>query len=137
MYNLNGQSLDLYRWQNRILVIESSSITDLNYKKQIAEFKETVIELTDRKILIYEIVGNKYRKTDYSTKNNDSEWKLKNRSKESSNIDAFKVTLIGLDGGVKVEKNLGKKYFHHKSNRKHERVSDQGHFIFGHICCKI
>jgi len=102
--NLNGQKLEEYIWKNRILIIESPNTANVRYKSQINELVNLEKGLLDRRILIIEIVENKYKTTNYLLEQNDEQWKkLENRG-EKSKIEEFKVTLIGLDGNVKLEK---------------------------------
>jgi len=106
MSNLHGQRLDQYKWQNRILLIETTNKTNLNYKNQIKEFINLEAELADRKLIVYELVGDQYKKTDYLARENNSEWAVRKTINKSilSRTAQFKVTLIGLDGGIKMEK---------------------------------
>ena len=55
--------------------------------------------------MLYELVGNKVRMTDYNSNRTDRTWKTASKSisaKFKDNV-AFKITLVGLDGGIKLE----------------------------------
>lgn len=107
MHNLNAQSLESYQWKNRILIISSPSVSNADYKQQIVEFSNSSDELAERKMLVYEIIEDKFKITNYLSGKNVLEWKkLKDKGLESNqNSDVFKVLLIGLDGGIKLEQN--------------------------------
>ena len=105
IFNLNGQNLEQHKWQHRLLIIETTNKTNAAYKNQIKEFVHAAAELADRKLIIYELVGDKYKKTDYLARENDTDWKVIDEvNKKFWNItNTFKVQLIGLDGGIKLE----------------------------------
>ena len=107
MHNLNAQSLESYQWKNRILIISSPSVSNADYKQQIVEFSNSSDELAERKMLVYEIIEDKFKITNYLSGKNVLEWKkLKDKGlKSNQNSDVFKVLLIGLDGGIKLEQN--------------------------------
>jgi hypothetical protein len=104
--NLYGQELEGYKWKKRILIIETPDKTNVKYTSQINELVNLEKDLLDRKLVITEIVENKYKTTNYSLEQNDEEWKkLDGRGVLSRNkIEDFKVILIGLDGNIKLEK---------------------------------
>jgi len=106
MYNLNSQNLDKYKWENRILIIETTDQNNEEYRDQIKEFENSKEELAERKLVIYEIIGSEYKMTDYSKKVNESEWKISEERyrNKMKNKTLFRVSLIGLDGGIKLEK---------------------------------
>lgn len=70
------------------------------------EFTNIAQELNDRKMIIYHITEDQYRLIDYSSKCEHSEWfdrNEKGKSKIKYTDENFKVTLVGLDGGIKME----------------------------------
>lgn len=104
--NLEGQDVDKHRWQKRILIIKTSNENDSKYKEQLQEFAKSNSELAQRKLILYQIVGDKYRKTDYEKLELNHSWEdLKSRNNDIvEGSDNFEVVLIGLDGGVKLKK---------------------------------
>ena len=101
-----GQNLIDHRWQDRILIIQASDELSDKYGIQLQEFKDVEKELMERKLVIYEIVGDEYKMTNYQNKKFSNSWKMSrdifgdllNRN------DEFRVILIGLDGGVKLDR---------------------------------
>ncbi len=103
---LFSQDMDNHLWQNRVLVIQSSDIQNEFYINQLSQFIDQEKELADRKMIIYELINNQYRLTDYSKTLLVSEWKsLGLKSMDIRGSDDFKVTLLGLDGEKKLEQN--------------------------------
>jgi len=104
--NLNGQNMEKYKWQNRILIIKSPTKQDLKYLAQTKEYNNSNIEFKERKLLVYEIVGDKYRLTDYQKSKEKSQWQdlLEKNETVLDSLSEFEVILIGLDGGVKLKK---------------------------------
>jgi len=103
-----GQNIKAYQWQNRILIIEASDLTNPMYMAQLNQFKNAEKELAERKILIYEIVDGRYKRTDYLGLNSDDKWNeiTDTRKTVSSIPGGFRVSLVGLDGGVKRKERL-------------------------------
>ena len=103
---LFSQDMDNHLWQNRVLVIQSSDIQNEFYINQLSQFIDQEKELADRKMIIYELINNQYRLTDYSKTLLVSEWKsLGLKSMDIRGSDDFKVSLLGLDGEKKLEQN--------------------------------
>lgn len=94
-----SQHMEKYKWQNRILVIESNSMDDIKYKSQISELKSNFSALSDRKLKIYSLFENGYA-TGFDQKVVPYENSVSKKAKSS-----FSVTLIGLDGGKKLVQN--------------------------------
>ncbi len=105
---MNGQDLIQHQWKNRILIVQSTEGISPIYQQQIAEFMDAKEEFAERKLVLYQVVDDKYRIFDYQAEENSEEWKAaaENLSKE----DDFRVILIGLDSEVKLgqTKLLGK-----------------------------
>ena len=102
---MKAQNLDAYQWKNRIVVVSSPNASNADYIKQMNEFADSAEGLADRKMLLYEMVEDKYKITNYLSANNDTEWKNVNGQDQNNKkpVEAFKVQLIGLDGSVKLE----------------------------------
>ena len=96
-----GQSLDHFRWKNRLLVINTSDLKAPKFEKQLEEFEGQLKALKERKLVIIYIQDDKYLIANSS----DDQWK--NISPKSDlkmfQQDSFTVSLIGLDGGVKMK----------------------------------
>jgi hypothetical protein len=103
---LYGQSFDEYRWKNRVLVIEAAAHSSINLIKQIQELSTSQKELKERKLIIFQKVNGEYKKVDFGEYDFTKIPKSPN-SEDSQQADfpnTFKITLIGLDGGIKLEK---------------------------------
>lgn len=105
LQNLNGQNLDQHRWENRILIIQTPAESLPQYLEQLSEFENSAAELKERKLILYEVIKGKYRATDFQDMQADRSWKQSNEGHKNSlnQNDTFKVILIGLDGGIKLE----------------------------------
>jgi len=103
---VNGQNVDKYKWKNRILIVKTSNENDSKYKEQLKEFNKSISELEERKLILFQIVGDKYKTTDYEMLELNNSWEdLKIRNNYIiDDTDDFEVVLIGLDGGVKLKK---------------------------------
>ncbi|SOE20422.1 protein of unknown function [Spirosomataceae bacterium TFI 002] len=85
-----------FRWENRIIYLQSPSFDLVN--AQLDQFKNRSAELDERKMIIFVKVGNSVYEG----------LKLKETTLPTSlkRIDqAYFFTLIGLDGGVKIQEN--------------------------------
>lgn len=104
--NLYGQDLQKHKWENRILIVKTTTATLEVYKSQLNEFVHSYEDLRERKLVLYQIVDDKYKFIDFQKKEDDSLWEKTNNSDEQffDEADSFKIILIGLDGGVKLEK---------------------------------
>lgn len=104
--NLKGQDLNKHKWKNRILIIQTSSESNTKYQSQVDEFRNLDEEFKERKLIVYTLIGDKYRMTDYQEKKNNVSWTLSKKMHEHTldQKDTFKIILIGLDGGIKIEK---------------------------------
>ncbi|MCA0132581.1 DUF4174 domain-containing protein [Winogradskyella alexanderae] len=95
---LKAQNLDDYKWKNRIVLIIS---TDENSEDLIEQNKllETDKEgLKERRLLLINVLPTKYKLHAHKWESGSKLYDLYNAKKAS-----FKIILIGLDGGVKLE----------------------------------
>ena len=56
---------------------------------------------------MYQLIGDKYKYTDFQKSDNKATWKPNTKTLDSylESKDTFRVTLMGLDGGIKLEQN--------------------------------
>ncbi|MEL7222043.1 MAG: DUF4174 domain-containing protein [Bacteroidota bacterium] len=99
---LSAQQLSEYQWKNRLVVIVATEEGLPMLQEQLTLLNSEQQELADRKLLICQLMEEKYR-IGVSTK----EWQAgcaPNRLNESipSNTP-FTIFLIGLDGGAKMQ----------------------------------
>jgi len=97
-----AQNLKTHKWQNRLLLIISEDKSNINFQNQIKHLQSHKEHLTERKLLIYKVLPNKYIKG-----LENEELKLSNDlyKKYNSKLKSFKVVLIGLDGRVKLKQS--------------------------------
>ncbi len=100
---LTGQNLKEHQWKNRLVLIITSDSESETYTSQIEAFNINSQEFNERKLIIYKIFPDKY-KVDTPE---DNSWVLDSKlyTKYNSNARDFKIMLIGLDGGVKLEQH--------------------------------
>ncbi len=95
-----GQDLSTHRWENRLLIILSTSKDNPKYKQQILEFEGSPMKMKERKLLVYQVTPKAYRKgLDEHTGWSEGDALFKKYKTENSD---FEVILIGLDGGIKL-----------------------------------
>tara|TARA_R110002126_G_scaffold291063_2_gene450223 strand:+ start:28377 stop:28802 length:426 start_codon:yes stop_codon:yes gene_type:complete len=94
-----GQNLEQHQWVNRVLLIFSDDKKDERLIKQIEVFSQEKQSLAERKLLIYHFSENQFT-PEFNTVWFSSTLKTKKYKRKSEN---FKVVLIGLDGGIKLE----------------------------------
>lgn len=101
--NMNAQDLQKHQWENRLVLIFAENETQEVYQNQLEELISSKEGLTDRKIIIYYILPEKYKIGIYP----ESKWEKSDElfKKFSKNDSQFKVVLIGLDGGIKLQQN--------------------------------
>ncbi|MCK0137145.1 DUF4174 domain-containing protein [Arenibacter sp. S6351L] len=102
----NGQDLKKHQWENRVVIIVSQNEDSRAYQEQITEFNSLPKELKERKIIVYQVLPDRYKLMNYQIKGKDIEWITSPTlfDKFANNKEDFKVILIGLDGGIKLEK---------------------------------
>lgn len=94
-----GQSMEKHQWENRLLLIFTEDKKSANYQKQITILENKIDELNERKLIVYSFTKNTF------SLNFDTNWKksVDLFSKFNPKKATFKVWLIGLDGGIKLE----------------------------------
>ena len=103
----HGQDLNKHLWKNRVVLIMSQNENSKEYQDQIAEFYKFPSELKERKMLIYHVLPQRYTLINDAVDPEQNEWVSSSALFDKfarKNVD-FKVVLIGLDGGNKLEKN--------------------------------
>ena len=104
---VNAQELKKHQWKNRVVLIVAQNEDSKEYQQQIAEFNALHKELRERKLLTYLILPLRYTIINYPVNPEKNEWISSSTLFDKfagENID-FKVLLIGLDGGIKLQKN--------------------------------
>ncbi len=97
--NVNAQDLSKHQWKDRLVLIIAEEKTE-KFQQQLTELQKHQQGLKERKLVVYKILPEKYS-TGFQEENWKSstelygKYKVKNRD--------FRVMLIGLDGGEKLE----------------------------------
>jgi hypothetical protein len=101
-----GQDLKKHQWENRVLLIVSQNEDSEKYRNQIAEFNTLQKELMERKMLVYCVLPQQYRIMNSETKVKANNWISSSAlfDRFTNKETDFRVILIGLDGGIKLEK---------------------------------
>jgi len=103
---MQGQHLDEYHWENRILLVKTKNERSEKYRDQLEEFRGATEALKERKIILYQIVGSQYDLIDYANINHRESGALSNEMTDRilNHNNQFEIILIGLDGGIKYRK---------------------------------
>ena len=98
---MEAQKLGKHQWKNRVVLILSKTIGNPVFQQQSEGFDPNSTGFKERKLIVYEILPDAFR-----LKNSqDESWEPSKSLFEIYNQEGvtFKVVLIGLDGGVKLE----------------------------------
>ena len=103
MNTIYSQNMKSHRWENRLLLILTDNTNTPIYKNQITELKIHNEGLKHRKLLVYQIKKNSYKKGLIE----DSDWQESielYKTYKKTNMP-FEILLIGLDGGIKIRQS--------------------------------
>ena len=97
--SLNAQDLSKHQWKDRLILIIAENEKNEKFQEQLTELQKNQKGLKDRKLVIYQILPEKYS-TGFQINNWKNSAKLykKYKAEESD----FHIILIGLDGGKKL-----------------------------------
>lgn len=90
-----GQNIKKHQWKNRVLIVFTDDLQNDVYNNQLLILEEHPKELLERKLVVYCFTKSKY------SYNFRGDWKSSTKFKNEK--ADFKILLIGLDGGVKLE----------------------------------
>ena len=108
--HLGAQELDLddLRWKNRLVLIVTGS-ENISFLKQQSEiFSDLQIELEERKLLLIDVRGDRYRILEASSELFlEDQWIIDDSiyKRYSQGLHTDEIILIGLDGGVKLRQS--------------------------------
>lgn len=96
---LSGQVLEKHQWKERVLLVISDDKNAVDFTNQIKILKEKPSELKDRKLIVYQVTKEEYTF--------NGKWVLSRKlfQKYNKKSHNFKVILIGLDGGIKLQQS--------------------------------
>jgi len=100
--NLSAQQLQNHRWQNRLLIIVDKEANSTKRLAQLAILKKDRKGLAERKLLLYQFTKKGYQKGLLE----EQKWLAitDDMGLLTNEKATFTLYLIGLDGGVKMEK---------------------------------
>ena len=99
---VRGQDISSHKWKNRVLIILTNEEKIDQLHKQVQILQTDQEGLNDRKLVIYSVKGDAYRKGI-----NSNEWVNGSNSFDEfkDSKEHFKVILMGLDGGIKISQS--------------------------------
>jgi len=97
--SLNAQDLSKHQWKDRLVLIIAKEKNE-KFQQQVTKLQKHQQGLKERKLVVYQILPEKY-----STGFEEENWKNAPElyGKYKDEISDFRVILIGLDGGEKLE----------------------------------
>lgn len=101
--NTFGQDLEKHKWNNRILIVKTSTINSEKYGQQLKEFDNAVKDLMNRKLILYKIVHDNYTVTSFKNDKLSANGMISRKMNQNilKKEENFEVILIGLDGYIK------------------------------------
>jgi len=103
--NLHSQDLSMHQWKNRLLIIATNDLENPLFKEQLEELEKCREGLNERKLLIYQVNDMKYKEGVAKEGEWESIEKMEGINSLKGVSSNFKITLIGLDGGVKLQQS--------------------------------
>ena len=94
-----GQDLTKHQWTNRLILVMTQDTTEQIFQNQLAEFNGKDGQLTERKLLIYQVTPTHHRLMPSNMTKWESPSSIFSSYKETT--EPFEIILSGLDGGVK------------------------------------
>lgn len=103
--SMNSQSQDLssHQWEDRLILILTDDSSNTVYQKQVDELYSDQQGLNDRKLEIYTILSDKFKRDDRENLGWIPSTDLYDEYKQSD--EPFEILLIGLDGGIKLRQS--------------------------------
>lgn len=102
---MNAQSQDLssHQWEDRLVLILTDDTSSTIYQEQTEELYSDLNGLKDRKLVIYTVLPNQFKRDDREKDGWIQSDDLYSEYKKSD--ESFEILLIGLDGGVKLRQS--------------------------------
>lgn len=102
-FQLDAQHFPQHRWQDRVILIHTVDVDEDRWKSQLAILAADSHGLAERKLVVYQIRDDYYRK---GVQPKGGWTKMADNSSTPSIIaQGFEIVLLGLDGGVKLRQN--------------------------------
>ena len=101
-FSTRSQVVSSYRWKNRVLMVMSEDPGSALVKQQMTLFAGQSEELDERKLIVLQVFPTHYLMgSDNFVRRENNELYFEYKTKEIP----FEVILIGLDGGLKFQRN--------------------------------
>lgn len=99
MITAGAQDLSSHQWQDRVLLVITDDISNVIFKKQLAELKQNKDKLKELKLVIYQVKQNSFRKG-----LDNGKWQTGSQifNEFIKPPSTFRIVLLGLDGGEKL-----------------------------------
>ncbi|CAH8285150.1 uncharacterized protein DUF4174 [Mariniflexile fucanivorans] len=94
-----AQTMDTHKWNDRLILILIDQEANENYNPQLTEFKKHIKGLIERKVVIYHIKPDAFKKGLNNTNWQQEKTVYKFYKKTD---EPFEIVLVGLDGSVKL-----------------------------------
>jgi hypothetical protein len=100
--SMYAQDLSAHKWNDRLLLILYTENSQYLHQEQSKILQENMEGLEERKLVIYSVMPNQYKKGMGS-----DNWMKSSRihDRYSEEGKEFEVVLIGLDGGIKLRQS--------------------------------
>lgn len=102
MGTLQAQHISAHQWQDRLLIVVTEDTNNNTYQDQLAELQQHTSGLADRKLIVYQVQPNQYKKG--LTANPWQKGAKLFDTYQNTNA-TFNIILIGLDGGIKLQQS--------------------------------
>lgn len=98
-----SQDLSSHQWNDRLVLILTDDTNNNTFQNQIDELYSDKQGLKDRKLVIYTVLRNQFKRDDMTNRG----WVLSDDlySKYKESEESIEILLIGLDGGVKLRQS--------------------------------
>ena len=98
-----AQDLSSHKWQERLVLVLAKDTAQQGLKDQLKELGQHTEGMQERKIVIYQVLPDRYR----IGMRQENAWLRSNKlsyDKYSATESHFELVLIGLDGGIKLRR---------------------------------
>jgi len=102
---LHAQDIQKHQWEHRILIVQTTDANSEKFLDQLQAFSGQEKGLIERKLILYKIIGNQFELLDFKNSKPLHSGTISEhlRHKYLENTSEFKILLLGLDGGIKLQ----------------------------------
>ena len=100
LHSLQAQDLEPHRWRDRVMLLITGDLKNPEYTRQTRTLQDCPAELEARKLVVYTVVENRFAMGLPA-----GPWRsgVQNRFATTDVTTGFRLVLIGLDGGIKMD----------------------------------